>query len=413
MSTPPMKPGAPSAGPPDPRLLTGLLLLDTALAVVALLPLFADSTGTWLQELQFWLGWLTVPVWLVWLAGMWRRHHATSAVKQRSGAILCWFVPFVNLFRPYQVVSELWADRPEATEAESRVLVPLWWSSCLAWLCLGLWASLVTGTQAFRAFQAASLVEFGYRVSALIASATAYMIVVRLSKAGTVPVVGAGRFAWPVMTLRALSILCGSVVALTLITGSGFLEPSPEQSLANLGGAYVGHDLEGFRTYFNTQAVLYNGCDSGLGSDSVTAWINEKTRLSPFTVNVLTSAFCLALDKYYFPGVAERVENGMVLGLVDPEYENSPLGRIIIIAAAKVSERIRTDLAAGFQSARVVKRFGRSALVRVDFGIPENPAAPPLGVFVSMIRVRNHWQIIAIQDIAILAGQAPVARARP
>jgi hypothetical protein len=391
----------------------GLLLIDTTLAAIAVLPLFANSTGTWLQELQFWLGWFTVPVWLFWLARIWRRDQAARPVAQRSGAILCWFVPFLNLFRPYQVVSELWKNNAEAPNAESWSLVPLWWSSCLAWFCLGLWTALVTGTQAFHAFQLAASVEFGYRMSALIASATAYMIVVRLSRVGTITVLGPGRFAWPVMTLPALGILCGSVVGVTVITGSGFLEPSPEESLAELGRAYVSQDLEGFRTYFNTEAVLYNGCDSALSRESVTTWITEKTRLSPFTVNVLSSGLCLVLDKVYFPGVAERIENGMILGLVDPRYYDSPWGKQVIIAVAKASEWVRRDLATGFQSARVLKRFGRAALVRVDFGIPEKPAAPPLAVFVSMIRVRNHRQIIAIQNISILAEQASESKVTP
>ena len=111
--------------------------------------------------------------------------------------------------------------------------------------------------------------------------------------------------------------------------------------------------------------------------------------------------------------MAERIENGMILGLVDPRYYDSPWGKQVIIAVAKASEWVRRDLATGFQSARVLKRFGRAALVRVDFGIPEKPAAPPLAVFVSMIRVRNHWQIIAIQNISILAEQASESKVTP
>ncbi|MFY2560755.1 DUF4328 domain-containing protein [Corallococcus terminator] len=47
-------------------------------------------------------------------------------------ALLCWFIPGLNLFKPYQVLRDLWRDL--GGESSRLLLIRAWW--CLGWLYL-------------------------------------------------------------------------------------------------------------------------------------------------------------------------------------------------------------------------------------------------------------------------------------
>jgi hypothetical protein len=82
---------------------------------------------------------LTGIVWLLWLHSSYSllRHAGTKVTRFSPGwAVGCWFLPLVNLVRPYQVVREL-LQRSRGLNASAETIarhsadVALWW---LAWL---------------------------------------------------------------------------------------------------------------------------------------------------------------------------------------------------------------------------------------------------------------------------------------
>jgi hypothetical protein len=77
---------------------------------------------------------LCAPLFLLWL------HRAYANLKTVRGvdtaftpgwAVGYWFIPIVNLVRPYQIVKELWTKAHLATTGTSSARVSLWWAAYL------------------------------------------------------------------------------------------------------------------------------------------------------------------------------------------------------------------------------------------------------------------------------------------
>ena len=116
------------------RVVLWLLIANAVLTTLRILALFDDSPGALLPKAQSWLGIATILAWLAWvhlayanllLLGLRKRNY--------NGALLCWFVPGLNLFRPYQIVRELWlrSDRVNVMANIDPLRTPteivLWW----------------------------------------------------------------------------------------------------------------------------------------------------------------------------------------------------------------------------------------------------------------------------------------------
>ena len=91
----------------------------------------------------------TAIVFLIWL------YKATANMRDVSGdvtrfkpgwAVGCWFIPIVNLCRPYQYVRDLWLASVggEDTDEKSHSLVKWWWGLWLAATFLGTRALITT-----------------------------------------------------------------------------------------------------------------------------------------------------------------------------------------------------------------------------------------------------------------------------
>ncbi|HEY2404664.1 MAG TPA: DUF4328 domain-containing protein [Polyangiaceae bacterium] len=84
---------------------------------------------------------VSVVAFLVWLHQATQRAHSYGFPQPNAtprGAIACWFIPFVNLIRPYTVVQSLYqVSRAHALEARDDwvgrwpKLLPIWWA---AWI---------------------------------------------------------------------------------------------------------------------------------------------------------------------------------------------------------------------------------------------------------------------------------------
>lgn len=127
------------------RLQSGHTLADSQLAAM-------EEASAIVGALNL-LGMLAAAVFFVrWLLQARRNVDALGArglVHAHKWALWGWFVPIFNLFRPYQVVEEIWRGsdpqpgRPLAILSESTpVMLPVWWG---CWLVRG-----VLGQFAFR-----------------------------------------------------------------------------------------------------------------------------------------------------------------------------------------------------------------------------------------------------------------------
>ncbi len=91
---------------------------------------------------------LTAAVLITW---MYRCHQNLTALGHATldskpiWVVVCWFVPIMNLFCPYQVMQEIWwRSDPNATDAEpdrSTPLVTSWWLTWLAAIALATWGN--------------------------------------------------------------------------------------------------------------------------------------------------------------------------------------------------------------------------------------------------------------------------------
>ncbi|HEV7679328.1 MAG TPA: DUF4328 domain-containing protein [Candidatus Dormibacteraeota bacterium] len=132
-------------------------------------------------------------VFLAWLARIVANNHALGARVLRfspRGAVGWWFVPFVNLVRPFQIVAESWraADprTPESlpdqrTSMRLPALIGAWWGTYLV-------ANLVArsgsakGADTLDALQGATVLSIASDVLFLVAAGLAAAVVVRLTR---------------------------------------------------------------------------------------------------------------------------------------------------------------------------------------------------------------------------------------
>jgi hypothetical protein len=392
------------------RILQWFLLADTLLAAISLLPLFADSPGSWFRSFQFWLGVATAGVWLHWLRAAYRRLTQTQGVQAKRGTILCWFIPPMNLIRPFQLVRYLWNSSGDPTSA---LTLYVWWAACLVWFFLKMFDSLFTGDKLFNAFNLASAIDFGIRITAFLAPATAYLIVGTIAgfqdkllyMAGAV-LTSAKRYSLPVLTLSAVGAGCSAVATLSLVLGSSFLEPTPEQSLMALGQTFQEKDLAGFRSYCNMQSVVDNGLEDLLFGDTFISWELAKVPVGHIWVLLTNALAADLLEHYYTPGVAYRMETGLVLGEVDIQV-NHRFAPPDILRIRKPNEIMRQVLQSSFQKVEVTHRFGKYAIARAHFNGLDGITSRPISIELAMLHVRDHWQITAIRDITVAPPTHP------
>jgi len=78
-----------------------------------------------------------VPCFFTWFATAYRNLRACEVTPRyrRYWAIWGFFVPFINLIRPYRMLTEIWRSAPLDSDEHSRSPVGIWW---LTWLVASL-----------------------------------------------------------------------------------------------------------------------------------------------------------------------------------------------------------------------------------------------------------------------------------
>jgi hypothetical protein len=139
--------------------------------------------------LRVFLGLATMASWFAWLHAVYKNlHHVGSRTTRfTSGWVIgYWFIPFVNPYRPYQIMRELWGRSRERNEtldydfdapAGSSLLVG-WWS---VWILSGI-LGRISFRQSMAADDLASFItstrsEMWSDVTSILAAVLAFAIV--------------------------------------------------------------------------------------------------------------------------------------------------------------------------------------------------------------------------------------------
>lgn len=94
------------------------------------------------EEFDLWVrGILWTGSLLVWSSWLYRAYlnlrtvFAYETERSAGMAVILHFIPFVNLFKPYQILCELWVKSAPRERSDSRALLVSWWSVwLLSWM---------------------------------------------------------------------------------------------------------------------------------------------------------------------------------------------------------------------------------------------------------------------------------------
>ncbi|HYT99951.1 MAG TPA: DUF4328 domain-containing protein [Gemmatimonadales bacterium] len=127
-------------------------------------------------------------VWLVWLHRAYGNLTLIGSKRLRfnpSWAIGCWFIPFVNVVRAYQIMKDLWLrsesmnDRDAYDNLPAPALLSTWWGVSLTWGALALVLTLLA-RDAYSLEQLTNVTDLGLLVHAVgVVAAVLAMMVVR------------------------------------------------------------------------------------------------------------------------------------------------------------------------------------------------------------------------------------------
>jgi hypothetical protein len=116
------------------RLIAGKVVTDEQIAAI--------DTATGIMSVAGLVALLvTAVIFIRWLLQARRNVVALGArglVHSREWATWGWFIPIINLFRPYQVVAEIWrasdpvAERPPVPKGGVPAMLPVWWGCWVA-----------------------------------------------------------------------------------------------------------------------------------------------------------------------------------------------------------------------------------------------------------------------------------------
>lgn len=94
--------------------------------------------------------------------------------------IVCWFVPIMNLFCPYQVMREIWVRSapPNTANPSSAALVIIWWAAWISVIGLAAWGNFLDrSVTTLAGVVVATWVDIAHLVAIIVAGALLVCIV--------------------------------------------------------------------------------------------------------------------------------------------------------------------------------------------------------------------------------------------
>jgi Double zinc ribbon len=202
--------------------------------------------------------------------------------------------------------------------------------------------------------------------------------------------------AWIVLIL---ALVIGIVAFAAVIENSG---PKPEEAVDGARTAYLQHDQASFDKFVNVNAVLSDGTDQ-----MVNNWLAQNK------AGGLVTAGAGLLTEYvktnYLPAFAQSVDQWVVSGTWPDQSQSSDNNSANSMAANFVSSMLRTVASSQLTYQGVVSKSVNDSTADLSLDMGTSMSSQPVVVKLRLQKDGDHWQIVAIEDLAGLMDQLNAA----
>lgn len=202
--------------------------------------------------------------------------------------------------------------------------------------------------------------------------------------------------AWIVLIL---ALVIGIVAFAAVMENSG---PKPEEAVDGARTAYLHHDQITFDKYVNVNAVLSDGTDQ-----MVNNWLAQNK------AGGLVTAGAGLLTEYvktnYLPAFAQSVDQWVISGTWPDQSQSSNNNSANAMAANFVSSMLRTVAASQLTYQGVVSKSVNDSTADLSINMGTSMSSQPVVVKLRLQKDGDHWQIVAIEDLAGLMDQLNAA----
>jgi hypothetical protein len=202
-------------------------------------------------------------------------------------------------------------------------------------------------------------------------------------------------FLW--LWLTAATVIVVIIFAIIIIP---FLAgPDPGDSLDQARAAYLQHDQASFDKYVDVNSVLSDWTDQG-----VNAWLKQQNAgtIETAAAQILAGT----MKSAYLPGVAQSVDQWVVSGTLpaDPSQTDQN-DQSSIFVTAFLSSALRSLASSQLTYQGIQSKSVTNDNAELTFNVGSSLSGQPILVHIKMLRVGDHWQVKAVENLAGLLGQ--------
>jgi zinc-ribbon domain len=187
--------------------------------------------------------------------------------------------------------------------------------------------------------------------------------------------------------------IAAAIIAADLLSG-----PSPKDSLEKAGAAFAHQDAQAFDNYVDVQSVLGDWTDQAARS-----WLAHNNSNAGDTL--IANGLVLGFKSLIVPKLASSVEQEILSNRTSDQPQSNDSDNATDYMTSFLSSGIHSSITSqlSYQGIASQTQSGSDAVLDVRVGSPLSNT--PLIVKVEMQRVRDHWRIVAIPDVAGLLAQ--------
>ena len=202
-------------------------------------------------------------------------------------------------------------------------------------------------------------------------------------------------FLWLWLTAAAVIV----VIILAVILIPFLAGPDPGDSLDQARTAYLQHDQANFDKYVDVNSVLSDWTDQG-----VNGWLKQQNAGTLLTT--ATQLLAGTMKSAYLPALAQSVDQWVVSGTLPPDQSQTDQSdQSSVFVTAFLSTGLRTLASSQLTYQGIQSKFVTNDNAELTFNVGTSLSTQPILVHVKMKRVGDHWQVVAVEDLAGLLSQ--------
>jgi hypothetical protein len=202
-------------------------------------------------------------------------------------------------------------------------------------------------------------------------------------------------FLWLWLTAATvIVVIIFAIVIIPLLSG-----PDPGDSLDQARAAYLQHDQASFDKYVDVNSVLSDWTDQG-----VNGWLKQQNAgpIETAAAQLLSGT----MKSAYLPALAQSVDQWVVSGTLPPDPSQTDQNdQSSVFVTAFLSSALRTLASSQLTYQGIQSKFVTNDNAELTFNVGSSLSAQPITVHVKMVRVGDHWQVKAVEDLAGLLNQ--------